>query len=38
MKKIQVTIWNEFVHEREEGPVGDHIRTLYPVLIHAFLA
>ena len=38
MKKIQVTIWNEFVHEREEGPVGDHIRTLYPEGIHAFLA
>ncbi len=37
MSKIKVTIWNENVHEREEGPVGDHIRTIYPEGIHNYL-
>ena len=36
--KIKVTIWNEFVHEREEGPLGDFIRTIYPDGIHRHLA
>ncbi|MBS1369695.1 MAG: trehalose utilization protein ThuA [Lentisphaeria bacterium] len=38
MKNIRVTIWNEFVHEREAGPVGEHIRSIYPEGIHAALA
>lgn len=37
-KKIRVTIWNEFVHEQEAGPVGDVIRSHYPEGIHRFLA
>ena len=36
--KIKVTIWNEFIHEREEGPLGDYIRTIYPEGIHRHLA
>lgn len=38
MSKINVTIWNEYVHEREEGAVGDFIRKSYPDGIHACLA
>ena len=38
MKKVRVVIWNEFVHEREEGAAGDYIRTVYPAGIHACLA
>ncbi len=38
MKKIRVTIWNEFVHEQEPGMVGDFIRRIYPGGIHARLA
>lgn len=38
MKKISVVIWNEFVHEREEGTVGDIIRRHYPEGIHRHLA
>lgn len=38
MKKIQVTIWNEFVHEQEKNAVGDLIRTFYPHGIHHTLA
>ncbi len=38
MKQINATIWNEFVHEREAGTVGDFIRAIYPGGIHAFLA
>lgn len=38
MKKINVTIWNEYVHEQETGAVGDWIRTFYPCGIHNTLA
>ncbi len=38
MKKINVTIWNEFIHEREEGAAGDLIRSIYPDGIHNALA
>jgi len=38
MNPINLTIWNEFVHEREAGPVGDWIRQSYPDGIHALLA
>lgn len=38
MKKINVTIWNEYIHEREAGPVGELIRTIYPDGIHNALA
>ena len=34
---IKVTIWNEFVHERQEGKMGDYIRSIYPNGIHALL-
>ena len=37
MKKIRVTIWNEFVHEQQEGAVGDYIRKIYPNGIHEYL-
>lgn len=37
MKKINVTIWNEFVHEQEEGEIGAYIRKSYPKGIHAYL-
>ena len=37
MKKIKVTIWNEFVHEQDDSPIGDYIRTFYPDGIHRFL-
>jgi len=37
MRKIKVTIWNEFVHERQEGPLGDYIRQFYPEGIHVYL-
>lgn len=37
MKTIRVTIWNEFVHEREVTPVGDYIRGFYPEGIHRCL-
>ena len=36
--KIQVTVWNEFIHERIPGPPGDHIRKIYPDGIHRHLA
>lgn len=38
MNPIRVTIWNEFVHERDAGAVGDFIRAIYPDGIHAHLA
>lgn len=38
MKKLKVVIWNEFVHEREAGPVGEFIRRIYPDGIHNYLA
>ena len=38
MKSIHVTIWNEFLHERESGSVGDRIRKIYPKGIHETLA
>ena len=34
MKKIRVTIWNEYLHEVWEGPVSDVIRKHYPQGIH----
>lgn len=37
MKRIHVTIWNEYVHEREQNPVGEYIRTFYPEGIHRHL-
>ena len=37
MTKIKVTIWNEFVHERSEGKLGDYVRQIYPDGIHNFL-
>ena len=38
MKKIRVTIWNEFLHERDEGPAADLIRSYYPEGMHRTLA
>lgn len=38
MQKINVTIWNEFIHERGEDPVGVLIRKIYPDGIHNALA
>jgi trehalose utilization protein len=38
MKKINLTIWNEYRHEREESPAGDYIRQFYPNGIHRYLA
>ena len=38
MKKINLTIWNEYRHEREDNAVGEYIRQFYPHGIHAFLA
>ena len=38
MKKIRVTIWNEFKHERADGAFADHIRTFYPEGMHRTLA
>ena len=38
MKKINVTIWNEFKHERAEGAFGDLIRSYYPNGMHRTLA
>lgn len=37
MSRIRVTLWNEFVHEREQNPVGAYIRTFYPDGIHGHL-
>ena len=34
---IHVTIWNEFVHEREQNKLGELIRQFYPSGIHAYL-
>ena len=38
MKKLKVTIWNEYVHEQENNAVGAYIRTIYPDGIHRHLA
>lgn len=38
MKKISVTIWNEFVHEQADSPAGEYIRKIYPHGIHRYLA
>ena len=38
MSKIRVTIWNEFVHETQEGEWGNLIRSFYPNGIHRALA
>ncbi len=34
MKKIHVTIWNEYLHERVEGEYGERLRSFYPQGIH----
>ena len=38
MKKIRVTIWNEFKHEKQQDAVGDLIRSFYPEGLHKTLA
>ena len=38
MRKIKAVVWNEFIHEREPGTVGNFIRQIYPDGIHGFLA
>ncbi|MDD3695347.1 MAG: ThuA domain-containing protein [Lentisphaeria bacterium] len=38
MQKINVTIWNEFRHEKEDSPVGELIRGFYPDGLHNCLA
>ena len=38
MKKIKVTIWNEYVHEQENNPTGEFIRQIYPEGLHRTLA
>ena len=38
MRSINVTIWNEFRHERSSSPVGDLIRRHYPEGLHRTLA
>lgn len=38
MKKINVTIWNEYLHEKEDSPAGNYIRQFYPNGMHRFLA
>ena len=37
MKKIRVTIWNEFVHEQGDGGLNKYIRSFYPNGIHGYL-
>lgn len=38
MKKLKVTIWNEFVHEQADNAAGEYIRKIYPEGIHRYLA
>ena len=38
MKKIRVTIWNEFIHERQQDEIGNLIRSIYPDGLHKALA
>ncbi|MBR0458862.1 MAG: ThuA domain-containing protein [Victivallales bacterium] len=38
MEKLRVTIWNEFLHEQEQGALGELIRGIYPEGIHKCLA
>ena len=38
MSKIRVTIWNENIHEKQEGAWADLIRSFYPTGIHNALA
>lgn len=38
MNKINVTIWNEYVHEQAQSPAGEYIRQFYPHGIHRYLA
>ena len=38
MNKINVTIWNEYVHEQAQSPAGEYIRKIYPKGIHRYLA
>lgn len=37
-KKINVTVWNEFRHENQEGAKADIIRKIYPNGIHGAIA
>ncbi len=37
MRKINVTIWNEFIHEAAPDAAGEYIRRIYPEGIHSFL-
>ncbi len=37
-KKINVTVWNEFRHEKQEGRFGDIVRKAYPQSIHQAIA
>lgn len=37
MSKIKVTIWNEYVHEKDTGKLGEIVRSIYPNGIHAYL-
>ena len=37
MKKIRVTIWNEFIHERQQDEIGTLIRSFYPGGLHQTL-
>ncbi len=37
-KTINVTVWNEFRHEKKEGAHGDLIRSFYPNGIHRVIA
>ena len=38
MRKIHVTIWNEYRHEQVQSPAGEYIRQFYPRGIHRYLA
>ena len=38
MRKIHVTIWNEYRHEQAQSPAGEYIRKIYPNGIHRYLA
>ncbi len=36
MEKNRVTIWNEYLHEKQDGPEGDWIRQFYPAGLEPF--
>ncbi|MFA6816159.1 MAG: ThuA domain-containing protein [Lentisphaeria bacterium] len=38
MKKIKVTIWNEFIREKSQKEIGERIRSIYPNGIHRAIA